>query len=76
MREKQVGDTIEAGELLLFTAGSYSSYGVSGIYRAKKRFVMPGKPDCYRVMYPDIHAVSADPELVEELAYTEVHGDE
>lgn len=74
--EKKVGDVIEAGELLLFTQGCYSDFGVNGIYRAKKQFVMPGKLDKWsREMQPDIYGVSADPELVEELSYTEVWKD-
>lgn len=77
---KKVGDTVTAGEYLLFTGGSYSSFGVNGLYRARKAFVIPGKkrPGWHggRDMVPDQGAMSSDPELLEEIEYAEIWQDE
>lgn len=74
MKEAKVGDVIKAGELILLTSGSYSGYGVSGIYRAKADVVIPGRRRDYGKTVEidaDNHALSVMPEL-EELEYIEV----
>jgi len=72
-RDVSVGDEIKAGQLLLLSSGSYSGYGVGGLFRAKRDFVMPGKKETYsKHVNPDGYKVTADPELVEELEYIEV----
>ena len=57
---------------MLFTAGSYSDYGVNGLYRAKRDFVVPGRPDVYGEVAPDIYAMSADVALVDEVQFVEL----
>jgi hypothetical protein len=75
-KKYKVGDTIKAGELLLFTSGTYSDFYVNGLYRAKVDFVMPTAPGGWAgTAAPDIYKVSADPSLVEELDYTQVWRD-
>lgn len=69
---KKVGETVEPGELLLLTSGSYSDFGVIGLYRAKQRFVVPGKLGRYdpHTLAPNIDAVASNPALVDEVIYT------
>jgi hypothetical protein len=40
-----VGDTIPAGTIVVITGGMYSSYGITGIFRAATDVVIPGKED-------------------------------
>lgn len=75
---KKVGEWVEAGDFLLFTSGEYSDFGVNGLYRAKQRFQIPGMQRKYGKpgeLQPDIYAISATPELVEELTYSELWHD-
>lgn len=64
------GDVIKAGTFVLLTDGSYSQYGVSGLYRAKEDIVIPGvahAPDL--TLRPDIDKLAA---LLESVPYVEV----
>lgn len=72
-----VGDVVEAGTFLLLTSGEYSSFGVNGLYRAKQRFVIPGRPRRGWTAKPgelevDVHALTTNPDLLEEIRYREI----
>lgn len=41
------GETIPAGTIVLMTSGSYSDFGVNGLYRAIADTVVPGRPARY-----------------------------
>lgn len=74
MADKKVGDVIEAGEFLLFTSGSYSDFGVVGIFRATQRFELPGRESKYGKpgeIEIDTEKIASDPTLVEG---SRVHG--
>jgi hypothetical protein len=71
--EVKVGDEIKAGTLLLMSSGEHSDYCVTGLFRAKRDFVVPGKPSRYATnksrLPPeiDIEKMTADPDLTEEV---------
>jgi hypothetical protein len=76
---KRVGDEIKAGELLLFTAGAYSSYGIVGLYRAKRDFTILGRQirhGSHIELEPNQETMSADPSLLEEVDYSEIWKDD
>lgn len=78
MKDFKVGDTVKAGDYLLFTNGAYSDYGVDGLYRAKCDFVIPGEPGTSWSGQANVrvaqHAISIRPEWVEEIEFYEVWG--
>lgn len=65
---------ITAGQLLLWTSGEYSNYGISGLFRAKVDFNVPVRKSRWNEWYHDFRACAQDPTLVDELDYVEVWG--
>lgn len=77
MSDDDIGKLVKKDTLLLLTSGSYSSYSVIGVFRAKVDFTVPGKP-----MYPksrsnvvDVDKIAASVEWVEELDHFELNRD-
>lgn len=69
--ELKVGDTIPAGALVLLTQGSYSDYGVTGLFRAPMDTVVPGRATRFckpGELEPDNSLLST---LLEEVQYLE-----
>jgi hypothetical protein len=77
-QDLRVGATVKAGQLLLLTAGRYSSFGITGLFRARQDFVVPGTPSPYAPREPcaDTAAITANPAWVEEVAYAEIWRDD
>lgn len=68
----EAGGTIPAGTIVLLTSGSYSSYGVIGIYRAKIDVVVPSRALAYGrpgEVEPDVDLLAT---LLVELPHVEV----
>jgi hypothetical protein len=43
MKELKAGATITAGTLVLITSGDYSSYSITGLFRAATDVIVPGR---------------------------------
>ena len=74
MTDIKAGEAIEAGTLILVTSGEYSDYGITGLYRAKTRFVVPRKPpdrQTEREAVPDVYAMTCNPDWLEETIFRE-----
>ncbi len=72
------GETIKAGTLVLLTSGSYSSYSITGLFRAPSDIVVPAATPRYPGQRLDLEE-EADIErlstLLEEVTYVEVWRD-
>ena len=62
---------IKAGQIVLWTSGSYSGYGVCGIFRAKVDFTVPARVSRYREPYHDFQSCATNPALVDQVEYIE-----
>jgi hypothetical protein len=77
VNELKVGDTLKAGTFVLFSSGSYSDYGIGGLYRVKDDVVIPGKSMRYGKpgeMEPDQELLSTNPAL-DVIEYVELWRD-
>jgi hypothetical protein len=77
---------VRKGSLVLFTAGSYSSYGVTGLWKIKASFNLKKAWDVWRHEHPKLFYGFGDGkdnflheltkrELIEEVHYDEFHSD-
>lgn len=76
MMDLSVGDVIKAGTFVLLTSGSYSSYGVTGLFRATKDTTVPGRQRRYGAsgaLEPDNAMLST---LLEEVPHMEAWQDD
>ena len=75
----EVGATIPAGTTVLLTSGSYSDFGVWGIFRAEQDVVVPGKPNRHnwrKYKGGDVVDLALLSTLLTEVDYVTVHNDD
>ncbi len=78
MVDLEVGMTVKAGSIIVVSAGDYSDYGITGLFKAKMDFVVPGKPMDYSKGQTtiDTKKITLSVDWVEELEWHEAHESE